>query len=291
MKYLNTYSEINEYNLSTENYDKYYYLVLKFNEETIKNLLSGELKNLIGISDNINIINGYFDIRDILLVMKKESVQTLNEIEKVRYDDLVYLTKDNMKVLRRLYQVDDDYSTGSLLYQGIRKTEYFENYKKNIDNNLLKLYRQINGQMYDLFRELDERDIHKIGDLKIKNYQELLDKSLQILNKEKPKYKRDELDIMFQFIILAFASVFKNEGEILIKNNRFIIPDDTFIFIKENHPESYTYRNQDEILKKYIDRLKEKYTVKILPYIKGDIISQTHKPVFSFIRYLDKISK
>jgi hypothetical protein len=265
--------------------------VLKFNEETIKNLLSGELKNLIGISDNINIINGYFDIRDILLVMKKESVQTLNEIEKVRYDDLVYLTKDNMKVLRRLYQVDDDYSTGSLLYQGIRKTEYFENYKKNIDNNLLKLYRQINGQMYDLFRELDERDIHKIGDLKIKNYQELLDKSLQILNKEKPKYKRDELDIMFQFIILAFASVFKNEGEILIKNNRFIIPDDTFIFIKENHPESYTYRNQDEILKKYIDRLKEKYTVKILPYIKGDIISQTHKPVFSFIRYLDKISK
>jgi hypothetical protein len=155
----------------------------------------------------------------------------------------------------------------------------------------LRLYRQVNGQYNDLFRELDQRDIHKIGDLKFRNYKELLDKSLSILNKEKVKYKREELDVILQFIILAFAFVFKNEGEVLIKNDKFIIPDDTFVFIKRNHPESYTYINQNEILEKYIDKLKEKYTVKILPYIKGDIISNSHKPVFSFIRYLDKLTK
>lgn len=288
MRYLNTYTQLNEYNLSTENYDKYYYLVLKFNEDTLKNLLSGKLKGLVGISDNTNIINGYFDIRDILLVMKKESVHALNNIEKVRYNDLEYLTNDNMKVLRRLYQVDDDYSTGSLLYQGIRRTEYFNRVKKNVDNNLNKLYRRVNGQLYSLFKELD-REIHKIGKLEFKNYQELLDKSLTILNNEKVKYKREELDVMLQFIILVFASVFENEGEVLIKNKEFIIPKDTFVFIKENHPESYTFNNQNEILKKYIVELKEKYTVKILPYIKGDIINQSHKPVFSFIRYIDKM--
>jgi hypothetical protein len=290
MKYLNTYIELNEYKLSTDNYEKYYYLVLKFNEDTLKNLLSGKLKDLVGISDSTNIINGYFDIRDILLVMPKESVQALNDVEKVRYDDLEYLTNDNMKVLRRLYQVDSDYNTGSLLYQGIRRTEHFKHDKKNIDNNLLRLYRKVNGQMYSLFKELD-LNIHKIENLKFKNYQELLDKSLQILNKEKPKYKLEELDVMYQFIILAFASVFKSEGEVLIKNENFIIPDDTFIFIKSNHPESYTYNKQNEILEKYIGKLKEKYTVKILPYIKGDIISNSHKPVFSFIRYLDKMAK
>jgi hypothetical protein len=290
MKYLNTYTQLNEYKLSTDNYDKYYYLVLRFNEDTLKNLLSGKLNGLKGISDNTDIINGYFDIRDILLVMKKESVQSLNEIEKVRYDDLDYLTNDNMKVLRRLYQVDDDFPTDSLLYQGIRKTEYHK-YTKDIDNNLNKLYRKINGQLYYIFRELDQKDIHKIGNLKFKNYQELLDKSLIILNKENPKYKREELDTLLQYIILTFASFFKHEGEILIKNEEFIIPTDTFVFIKESHPESYTYKNQNEILEKYIIELKEKYTVKILPYIKGGIINQTHKPVFSFIRYLDKISK
>jgi hypothetical protein len=294
MKYLKTYIEsINEYKLSTENYDKYYYLVLRFNENTLKNLISGKLKNLIGISDSTNIINGYFGIRDILLVMDKELVEKINDVEKVRYDDLDYLVNDNMKVLRRLYQVDDEYSVGSLLYQGIRKTEYFRHKKDPINNlnYLLKLYRRVNGQMYNLFKELDQRDIHKIHDIKFKNYQELLDKSLEILNKEKQKYSKENLDIMLQFIILSFASVFKDEGEILIKNETFNIPDSSFLFIKKTHPESYTFNNQNEILKKHIDRLKEKYTVKLLPYIKGDIISQSHKSVFSFIRYLDKLTK
>lgn len=102
-----------EYKLTTENYSKYYYLVLRLNEKTFENLISGKFKNLKGISDNVEIINRFFDIRDILLIMDKKSVKELNDIEEVKYYDIDFLVKDSFKNLKRLTFDNKDYIKGS----------------------------------------------------------------------------------------------------------------------------------------------------------------------------------
>lgn len=55
----NNFNKLNEYVLSTEKYNDYYYLVLRLNENTLINLESMKLEGLKGISDNTNIINSF----------------------------------------------------------------------------------------------------------------------------------------------------------------------------------------------------------------------------------------
>lgn len=288
----NEYAKLNDYNLSTDNYSKYYYLVLKLNEDTLNNLVSGKLKDLKGISDSIKILNSYFDIRDLLLVMKKEEVESINDIEKVIYDDVEYLTKDNFSVLDRLYNggKTKDIHIGSLLYQGIRKVFYFK-HKESTNNNINKLYRKYNGKNWKILYDFDRTYVHKLNDIKkIKDYNDLLDKTFVIINKLDSRYTKEILDDILRLIILSFGDVFKHEGEILIKNKTFTIPKNSVLFIKEQHESSYIYSKNKDIIYTYLDKLKEKFSIKILPYKNdGSIISQTHKPAFAMIRYLDKM--
>jgi hypothetical protein len=292
MKHILSYKDkLYEFQLSTENYSKYYYLVLRFDEKTIQNLVKGKFEGLKGISDSENIINHFFDIRDILLVMKKEAVESLNDLEPIKYDDIEYLSKDNLKILKRLYQIPNDYNNGSLLYQGIRKCEYYKYGEFKNDNYLTTLSRKVN-KYYSLFYKFDRDYSHDLNEIKYaKDYNDLLEQTYNIINTKDENYTKEIIDLFLRYIILTFAALFKKEKEVLVKNEVFIIPEKSFLFIKNAYPDSATEYEHNLILDKYIDELKRRYIFKRLPYIKGEIISNTHKPVFAFIRYLDKLSK
>lgn len=292
MKYILSYSDkLYEFQLSTENYSKYYYLVLRFNEKTLQNLVDGKLVGLKGISDSENIINQFFDIRDVLLVMKKEEVESINNLEPVNYDDVEYLSKDNLKVLKRLYQEPNDYNNGSLLYQGIRKCEYYKYGEFKNDNYLTSLNRKVN-KYYGLFHKLDRDYSHDLNEIKYaKDYNDLLEQAFNIINPKDENFTKEIIDLFLKYIILTFASLFKKEKEVLVKNEVFIIPEKSFLFIKHFHPDSGTQYDNEKIVEKYTDKLKKKYILRRLPFIRGGIIPNTHKPVFAFIRYLDKLSK
>lgn len=235
------FTKLYEYILSTENYSKYYYLVLRLNEETLNNLATKELKGLKGISDSIDIINAFFDVRDLMLVMKKEDVEKINEIEKIDYDDIDYLTKNNMEILRRIYDADDSYSIGSLLNQCVTKL-YSYKYTKNKTHQLITLYRKFYALM-PITRKTLERNIYDLKNIKtVKNYNDLLEKSYEIFKKF--NISKEDLDIMLKYIILNFAAIFKKEGEVKIKNKIFKIPDNSVLFIKDEHPDSYTYEKK-----------------------------------------------
>jgi hypothetical protein len=282
-------TKLNEYSLTLDNYDKYYYLALRLDEKTISNLIDGKFEGLKGISESTDIINCFFDIRDILLVMKKEDADNINNLEKVKYDDVEYLTKNNFEILKRLYDAKL-FKIGSLLYQGIRKIDYLK-HRNSTNPKLNKLYKLVNNKWKKLY-DFDVMYVHKLNDIEyVKDYNDLLKRSLEIINKDSTIYTEEELDNILKLIILAFGDVFKHEGEIIIKDNIFNIPKKSVLFIKQQHKDSYKYDNINELINKYTNELKKFYYVKILPYVKGDIISNTHKSVFAYIRYLDKIFK
>lgn len=292
----NKYLNINEYKLSSDNYDKYYYLVLMFNDKTLKNLINFEFKNLKGISNSISIVNSFFNIRNLMLVMDKNEVEELNDIKHINYYNVEELTENNFKLLKRIYGKADNYNIGSLLYQGIRKTDSLSITKKEkygylITNNLLKkLYRKVKLGMWTKLRLFDRDYVHLLDKIKnVKDYNDLLEKSYKLISNKTNIYTKEELDLILRFIIMSFASIFEKEKEVIIENNKFIVPKNSILFIKHYNPQSYKYDEFNKLINGYIYKLENKYKIIELPYKYGKIIDNSHKPAFAFIRYLDKI--
>jgi len=280
-----------EYKLSNENYIKYFYLVLKDEEETFKSLVDGEFEGLQGISDSEKIINSFFDIRNLMLIMDKDKVKNLNEIEKVKYDDVDYLTKDTFKVMGRLTGniLEGKVNISHLLYQGFRKHEYKK--RSDMNDNLFKLDKMIHkSEYYYIFKYLDDNCYEIFENIKkVKDFNDLVNQTHDSLlkhDKDFPKYKIEKI---LEYLILSYAAIFKKEGEWLVMSKSFKVPENSIILIKSTHPSSYKVKLMSEIKTKYLETLKEKYKVKILPYIPGSIINNTHKQAFPIIRYLDKL--
>jgi len=286
-----------EYKLSDENYNKYYYLVLKFNHITFDSLCNGKFEKLKGISDNINIINSFFDIRDVLLIMDKKKTDELNTLVKVDYDDVETLSKDNFKIMKRLTNDIDDYSLNSIIYQGFRKHTYYK-YIKNVSmgDKLYKLIKKIDSVDYKKVFKYIDKNTHYIFDNinNIKTFEDFTNEVYNSLDNLDYKYNPIIVKNILEYIILTYALLFKHEGEILVNDEYFYVPENSTILIKTPEKNSYLFDEHKEILDKYINKLKKKYNLREIDYkydINNKYISATHKSAFPIIRYLDKIKK
>lgn len=275
-----------EYKLSYENISNYYFLVLKFDEKTMINLVNGEFKGLKGISDNINIIHSFFDIRELMLVMDKKSTEHLNKLENVQYDNVDYLTKNTFKVLKRLTQDSQDYPLEFLMYQGFRKHNN-HTYKKNItiSDKLIKL-RKIVMKEHSTFQLMDNK-CYKILETikKVKDFDDFINQVYNSLDNLNIEYEKQKVRNVFEYIILSYSCIFKHEGEILIQDDTFYVPEKSLLLIKDIPSDE-----NKNILGKYIDILKKRYRTKEIPYVHGHIISPSYKLSIPIIRYLDKIT-
>lgn len=215
--------------------------------------------------------------------MDRKDVEELNFIEKINYSDIDALSKNNFKLLKRLYDVKDDYTIQSLLYQGFMKIKHGKDYKK--------LRSIVFDKLSDLRYGL-ERNIHKLGDDFSNNtYDDFIDKAYNKLkNALDFPFSKDDMEKVFRLNILNFSELFKHEEEIMVNSSTFIIPPKSVIFIKEQNKYSYKFEEVNNLLSRHLDKLKEKYYVKILPYKQShSAISDTHKQAFIYLRYLDKI--
>lgn len=303
-----------EYKLTTENYSKYYYLVLRFDDRTLSGLAKGEFAGLKGISDDIKIVNAFFDIRPMLLVMDKEKVDKINEIEKFDYFNIDFLVKDNFKNFKSILQYDDDYEISYILYQSFRKVfELFgeiSSASRSENHQLIKLRRIIGSKKYQpLWKTLDHYSNSVFDKIKyVKDFDDFISQFNRNMYGEKiwDKLKFIEWDkkmvrTCLEFLIINHASIFEHEGELLVKSETFKIPDGSILLIKEElfagdseadiNLNVNSNENNIRLMNKYMDDLKNRLKFKIIPYAKGGIISSTHKSAFSFIRYLDKLKK
>jgi hypothetical protein len=93
---------INEYYLANEKLNDYYYLAFDVHEGSINSLKNYKFKGITAISDSPKIIESFARMRSAILVMDKNKVNENNLLEKIDYDDINYLVKNNFEILYRI---------------------------------------------------------------------------------------------------------------------------------------------------------------------------------------------
>ena len=106
MKYKGRYepSQIQE-DVHYDGYKKpeWFYVVLKFDEKTFNSLSEMRFEGLKGISDTINIVESWLDVRAVLVAMPADEVFKLNNIHPIYYFKVDQLVSNNFKILRRMW--------------------------------------------------------------------------------------------------------------------------------------------------------------------------------------------
>lgn len=293
---------INEF--YAENYNKFYYLVLRSKESTIESLNDGKFVGLVGISDSEKIIDAFFDVRDILLVMPKKDTESINNksLKKINYSDIDDICDNNFAVFRRLYDVDETYSVNSLIYQARQRTnrvEHMKKIKKPITPIILNMYNHIYNYKYDSYNVYREFIVFldyygtKVIPENASNFSELCETVFQNISDENliknttytnynpqnfiSSFTKKVVEYVLKFIILNFMDSFKNEGEVLVMSDTFKIPQSSFLIVKRRKYE----REYD-----YETALKEVNKYPIYWINKTDT---SHKNAYHIIRNYNKI--
>lgn len=269
MKFLKLYED---YRI-LEEVPKYFYLVLNI-KRSWESLINKEFIGLKGISDNPNIINGFFDIRDTLLVMDGQKVLDLNpNMFKIDYDNPHQLVANNFYIINRIKQND------SRRYHDVFKTifdTYSYDYKKDSEHrekypDLYKTVQYLKRKDYSLGElfEQEEKDknimINNVNDFVNWLYHEGIPK-MKIETSTNVPYGTEPYDpkkitkkLLYFIIQEGLKNSTKywkaNEGEWLIKKDKikqervFKIPEESKIYFKlgvdwDDEEDAKRYKNK-----------------------------------------------
>lgn len=282
---------INEYNNSK--YADYYYLVLrsKYNDKPISETLKDKkIDGITSISDNEKIIDSFFDIRPLMLLLPKENTNNCNNLTKIIYTDINMLCDNSFYILRRLYDVDDTYPLDDLLYQAYQRLN-----RPKIKNKIVINMRNHINKSPQLHQILILVNKIKHGDdIELNNFSELVDyfyekiknSDIEYIFKNhfmKPIVDTDifinnfnikQVEYVLKYIIINFACLFENEGEVIINDSILNIPDGTIAIVK--HARHYDTNLNIDLLKNIFG---DKYVISV----------NNHKEAYIKIRNLDKI--
>lgn len=286
-----------EYKLSSESYNSYYYLVLEEDDRVFNSLLYSNLHGLQGIANHIKVIDIFLSYEnDILLIMNKDEVNKINDIEKFKYYDVDYLVKDNLQKMKRVLnytqsreasEVMNHIMTTSKLsmgkfkdndrYNKLKKICSTESYEKLLKFLQDKIYFFLGGNRAyrDWGYDRDDEDIFKI-----KNFEHLVSTvkdAIDTMDFEEesndiPNYNEKMIRNLLEYKIIGVSSYYADETEYIVNSSDFKIPEQSTLVI-HNPTEKYVSRDKFE-------QLREKYKIKII-YNKAE--------VYPIIRHLNKI--
>jgi hypothetical protein len=279
MKFLQS---LNEYVLKADDTNKYYFLAFDIDKYgSFISLMKNEISPITGISDSEHIINNFLEIRNSLLVMPKEKTKELNWLKKIDYYDEDELCEDNMKLLRRIYDVSDDvdsYPNPYLIRQiltrinkNVKNKKYNSHIVKTMAKRIFKsekLSKILKAITHIKFPN-NSLEFDSFDDLSDKLYNDLL---------RLEEYDQSDFEYVLKFAIFNLTDVFSVEGEVLVTDKILRIPEKSYLIIKGS-------RIDDEKL----NLLKDKYKLKIINphFING--FDFTHFKVRGFIKYLDSL--
>lgn len=270
-----------EYKLSSEAYDSYYYIVLEENGRmAINGLLRGEFVGLKGIANHTKVIDVFLSYEnDILLIMNKDEVDKLNDIEKFKYYDVEFLSKDNFKNLKRVLSFVQSRNLGSMMNHVIPSL----NMGKFKDNDRYNKLRRLCAT--EPYEKLLEFLINKIYVFLINEEAENFDELVSIVNDaidtmvfededndEIPNYNKTMIRNILEYKIIGVSSYYADESEYVVNSESFKIPEQSTIII---HNPSKAYINEVEF-----KELESKYKIKVI---------WNKKSALPIIRHLNKI--
>ena len=275
-----------EYKLSSEQYDSYYYLVMEENgRRAIIGLLTGELVGLKGIANHTKVINVFLSYEnDILLIMNKEDVNKINDIEKLKYYDVEYLVKDNFKKYKRVLGLKHSGNVLNHVMTSSNMGKFKDNDRYNKLKNICntepykKLHEYLGGNI-NWF--LEDEDLDLEGNWSGQNLDELVsiivgkmdNLVFDEMDDGMPNYSEKMIRNILEYKIIGTSSYYADEEEYIVKSDTFKIPEQSTIII---HNPSKAYINELEFR-----NLEKKYKIKVI---------RRKEEVFPIIRHLNKIS-
>ena len=276
-----------------------FYLVLRDNIKTFESLSQLEFKGLKGISDNPNIINSFFDIRPILLVMDGKEVLKLNKnLQKIDYENPHQLVSNNFEILSRLLGNDElllrnifnvmKVKIGDLFFNNwklrdknkelVSTVNFFEEHEYEVSNIIKKEVKKgliinnlwgFTNVVLNSYKQLKKENNIKTSKQSYKkiNYNELYH---MIINNPRYTY------YVLQEILLAIGSSWKDkEGEWVIKKDKidkelyFKIPQNSTLYFKtslnpDNASELEEIKNYQKNYKSWNDGYSNDTDISIL---------------------------
>ena len=206
--------KIFEKNWKPKNVPNWFFLVLRLpteifshintqRKEVLSSLMNMELIQLKGISDHYNISKSWFDVRDMLLIMKGSDVMKLNDIEPIEYFNADSFCKDNFKFWRRVTQNSPNFSVyknqdvafSSAIRQIFQDLQYSNvkinkkgglDYRITYDKNGVIKY--IEESQYVLSDKVSH--LYHAGQLKVNNLNDFTNVMLEILKDYTKDYPR-----------------------------------------------------------------------------------------------------
>ena len=204
--------QIFEKNWKPKNVPNWFFLVLRLptgtfddtkRKDVLNSLMNMELIQLKGISDHYNISKSWFDVRDILLIMKGSDVMKLNDIEPIEYFNADSFCKNNFKFWRRVTQNSPNFSVYknqdvafSSAIRQIFQDLHYKNVKINkkggldfnvvYDNNGIIKYME--EEQYVLSNKVSH--LYHAGQLKVNNLNDFTNIMLDILKDHAKDYPR-----------------------------------------------------------------------------------------------------
>jgi len=259
------------------------------NEDQVKQLASGVLKGVKGISGDRRIVRQFLGVaRNAMLVMPGKDVAKLNKLTRVLYEKPEYLVSKNLICLYRIWQKDPESGLGR---DGVMMNfmDYFRMFlqKEPMGSPLAKIghaidYGYLSRSKYgELFRGQNPR-INSIRDLAkwIRNA------SIEIAK------KRDigefYLDLLQKIPIKDFyriahrtlkriGDIYKDEGEWIMKGDTFRVPPKTRLLVLKDE------RVTPEVIKKHREGT--------LPTKELELAAQGYRFPKSFLTVIDLIDK
>ncbi len=229
---------------------KWFYLVLRF-EKAWDSLLKKEFDGVVGVSDNPQIINSWFDIRDTLLIMNGDEFLKLNpNVHKIDYENPNSLVSNNFKLLNRLLQNseerEDFYDVCQKVFSHTEKIKASNKEYEAIHNTSYFLNRNV-YKFANVMEKLVEngKTINNVWDF-VNGLWNSFPKMIEYYNKNYSwgtKYKIEDFDknVLYYVIqqgILNLANSWKKEGEWIIKKDKvtnkrnFKVPEKSKLYLK-----------------------------------------------------------
>lgn len=271
--------QIFEKNWTPKQIPNWFFLVLRLSttdfqkrKSELESLMNMEFVGLGGISDHYKISKSWFDVRDLLLVMKGSEVIKINNIEPIEYFNPDSLCKDNLFFWRRLtmnlpkwydrYGEKKDIAFSSAIngiIQDLHYTNVRHNKKGGIDFNIIRdkngIMKYMESSIYDISHRFD--DLYHMGQLHINSLDDFTTEMLKILKevvKDDPnskkwpwdtwlldiedyilnKLKHHEMKRILKRAFNYLSHVYEDEGEWFNKGKSFKVPRGSILYFKED---------------------------------------------------------
>ena len=279
-----------EKSYSASDIPKFFYIATKITKAQ-KQLLTGVLVKLTGISESKNIINEMNDPYefDLLIEMDGKELVSLNKLTRVMYDNPYYLAQDNMKAYRRVYgfplTVDPYVRIIDFLYSFIYSISPQSDVKKwSVFKYLLPIVKIPNsyediGNSLKYFRLAKIKNLPDLAiklktgiDIIVNKFPEQVSDQLGILglhNKKLdafiPKISKLTTQDYIEWLGAALVNELKDftvEKEWDIKDGKLKIPKKTKLYIREDCSNIKTAKGKA----KWIEPLLKKYKVEYVDY-------------------------